>query len=996
MKNNRILLGLLVLLVALALLPTSAFAADFSGSGTVADPYVITTAEELYAIRDDLSANYKLGDDIDLLGSAWTPIGTFESDADDPSGEVPHADYAFTGSFDGAGYTISNLMISDGVACVGLFGVVAGATVENLIIEDADIAGYSMVGAAIGYAYNSTVDNVRLTNPGSNNTITGNIYDGAAPNMIAGIVGAGMDSTIANCSVADTTITVNCISNATTWGENVHDIGLVGGGLEGCNLANCSAGDSSIIADGAYCFGIGGLSGCAFGAEEVTECAVSNVSVTVGDYAYLVGGLLGYTGQEGDEATQVSDCHANVNIIVGSNSSRIGGLIGGGFYIDVYAEYFPVPTRFDLAGCTTGGTLTAGSESSAVGTVVGYACLGNTLGGTSTMFGDLDEVGTDQMLDAVTGTYQALFEGATFESKYDHYWHDYCAVILGADNADAMVTLLKASVGASTYGAAATDTFFCGFAEGVNTFTFNGSQISGYDEDGAQIFSHSYRFIGSEEIAGVMPVYIFQSADNNNDEFKYFLLCADTPDTTYHIEFRYGSDVDDLLKISDGPYANWLASGILASALADPNETMIENVIALFCLENLDYSAARSASSLSQLVGFVGTWDADLSTYPEFADSDLYCVLDTNGNGKIYAYGQQANDYKYYAYENDSSMGSGIYVAYDNTENEFESCKYTFTTNSQGKTVLTLLAEDGIISWIKRTSTSPSRSGSSSSSSSSGSSSSYAVSVSSSVQNGTVSVSPKNAGKGDTVTITITPDSGYELDSLTVTDKADTVINCTKNSDGTYTFTMPDSTVTIQATFKEIQSEEIQSAALPTELPFTDVASSDWFCEAVKYVYENSIMQGTSSSTFEPNTKLNRAMMVQILYNLEGAPASDNSGFDDVADNAWYADAIAWAANSGIVNGVGDNLFAPTAEITREQMAVMLYNYCVFKSVELPVVRGSGSFADSASISSWAEEAVNAMYQGGILNGKGEGVFDPQGTATRAEVATMFMNFLQR
>jgi len=176
--------------------------------------------------------------------------------------------------------------------------------------------------------------------------------------------------------------------------------------------------------------------------------------------------------------------------------------------------------------------------------------------------------------------------------------------------------------------------------------------------------------------------------------------------------------------------------------------------------------------------------------------------------------------------------------------------------------------------------------------------------------------------------------------------------------------------------------------------PFNDVAKSAWYYDAVKYVYDNGLMNGIASDTFDPTSNLNRAMMVQILYNLEGATATGSASFGDVESGAWYADAIAWATSNGIVNGVGNNLFAPTQEITREQMAVMLYNYCVFKGTPLPVTR-TGSFADAGSINGWAVEAVNAMYQAGILNGKGEGAFDPQGKATRAEIAQMFMNFIE-
>ncbi|MEM5767332.1 MAG: hypothetical protein AAGU32_03440, partial [Bacillota bacterium] len=364
MKNRRILSWLMAVVLVLSLLPTAAWAADFpgSGSGTQADPYVITTAEELDAVRNDLDGYYKLGNDIDLsetdYAGAWTPIGAFVADGD--SSEIPDANYAFNGTFDGKDYTISGLTV-EGTACVGLFGVVANGTVKDLNIEDATVSGNTMTAAAIGYAYNSTVDDVDLT---GTNTITGTL-DAAAvspsiprPYMVAGVVGAGMDSTISNCDVTGTTLTMASDGTATAWGTNAHDAGLVGGGLEGCNVDRCSASDSSVIVDGAYCFGIGGLSGCAISAESVTDCTVTDVTISVGDNAYLVGGLMGYTGQDGDKtATQVSGCSADTTIEVGANSSRIGGLIGGGFYLDLYIAFYPVPVRFDLSECSTAGTI---------------------------------------------------------------------------------------------------------------------------------------------------------------------------------------------------------------------------------------------------------------------------------------------------------------------------------------------------------------------------------------------------------------------------------------------------------------------------------------------------------------------------------------------------------------------------------------------------------------------------------------------------------------
>lgn len=177
--------------------------------------------------------------------------------------------------------------------------------------------------------------------------------------------------------------------------------------------------------------------------------------------------------------------------------------------------------------------------------------------------------------------------------------------------------------------------------------------------------------------------------------------------------------------------------------------------------------------------------------------------------------------------------------------------------------------------------------------------------------------------------------------------------------------------------------------------PFYDIKSSSWYYDAVMFAYQHGIMNGTSNITFQADQNLNRAMMVQILFNYDGRISTGYAHFDDVALEAWYTDAIAWAAENEIVNGVGQNLFAPTREITREQMAVMLYRYCEYRGITLPAVRTSGSFSDRDTISDWAIVAVDSMYRAGILNGKGNNVFDSQGKATRAEVAQMMMNFLE-
>ena len=272
-------------------------------------------------------------------------------------------------------------------------------------------------------------------------------------------------------------------------------------------------------------------------------------------------------------------------------------------------------------------------------------------------------------------------------------------------------------------------------------------------------------------------------------------------------------------------------------------------------------------------------------------------------------------------------------------------------------------------------------------SSSSSGSTRYTVSVED-TDNGSVEVSPTRASKGSTVTVTVKPDEGYELDELTVTDKNGDSVKLTDKGDGKYTFQMPASKVTVEAVFTAVEPE-------PEGLPFTDVTSGDWFYDAVAYVYDKGMMEGTTDTTFAPTMNLTRSMIAQVLYNLEERPeAPGAAGFPDVAADAWYADAVNWAAARGIVKGYDTGAFGPEDSVTREQLAAILYRYAQVKGYD--TTRGGMAvreFSDSASISDWAQEAMAWAVNAQVLSGKGNGVLDPQGTATRAEVAQMLMNF---
>ena len=262
--------------------------------------------------------------------------------------------------------------------------------------------------------------------------------------------------------------------------------------------------------------------------------------------------------------------------------------------------------------------------------------------------------------------------------------------------------------------------------------------------------------------------------------------------------------------------------------------------------------------------------------------------------------------------------------------------------------------------------------------------STYQIVLDSDITGGTVTASPRWAARGDTVYLTVTADEGYELSTLSVSDRNGNAITLDNEGGGVYSFTMPIGRVTVTATFDKAV----------IELPFTDVNADDWFYDPVCFVYENGLMTGTSADTFEPNTSLSRAMLVAVLHRLEGSPAASGSNFSDVADGDWYAEAVNWAAANGVVNGMGDGSFQPNAAITREQMAAILRNFAQYKGMDVSTSGDLSAYSDAASVSSWAEDSVAWAVNQGLISGMTVDTLQPQGLSTRAQVAAVLQRYL--
>ena len=259
------------------------------------------------------------------------------------------------------------------------------------------------------------------------------------------------------------------------------------------------------------------------------------------------------------------------------------------------------------------------------------------------------------------------------------------------------------------------------------------------------------------------------------------------------------------------------------------------------------------------------------------------------------------------------------------------------------------------------------------------SSPSYSVTTPGKTENGTVTVSPRSAEKGDTVTITAKPDSGYQLDDLTVTDKNGNELKLTDKGNGKYTFTMPASKVEVNATFvKEVEAS-----------PFSDVSTSAYYYEAVKWAQEKGITSGIGNGLFGPNQPCTRAQIVTFLWRAAGSPEPKTmSSFSDVSADSYYAKAVAWAVENGITTGTGDGKFSPDATCTREQSVTFLFR-AIGKLVD-----SKAEFSDVLTDSYYAN-AVAWAVENGVTNGIGDGLFGPDNSCTRAQIVTFLFRAYQ-
>ena len=321
-----------------------------------------------------------------------------------------------------------------------------------------------------------------------------------------------------------------------------------------------------------------------------------------------------------------------------------------------------------------------------------------------------------------------------------------------------------------------------------------------------------------------------------------------------------------------------------------------------------------------------------------------------------------------------NAIDSNLYSNYANVEKAIGKVDRSKSKAEQTEVdAMAKAIEDAIKALVEK----PSSGGGSSSGGSS--SPSYSVTTPGKTENGTVTVSPRSAEKGDSVTITVKPDSGYRLDDLTVTDKNGKELKLTDKGNGKYTFTMPASKVEVNATFvKEVETS-----------PFSDVSTDAYYYEAVKWAQEKGITGGIGNGLFGPNQPCTRAQIVTFLWRAAGSPEPKAmSSFADVSTDAYYAKAVAWAVENGITTGTGDGKFSPDATCTRAQSVTFLFR-AIGKLVD-----SKAEFSDVLTDSYYAN-AVAWAVENGVTNGIGDGLFGPDNSCTRAQIVTFLFRAYQ-
>lgn len=890
--KKRIVSAVMALILCLTLLPTAALAAEsptgITGDGTEDSPYQISTAEQLYAFAQwynesaenllenntntyaELTSNIDLNPNFIFTKDGCTGEGTPQEWK--PIGLISSnfsSQLPYLGEFDGNGHTISGLYINESSTTEmagGLFGYLAGY-IHDVNLENSYINSKSACTGSFAGILEGKIENC---------TAKATVYSDANANELngtGGIVGNlnGTTSEVLGCT----------FSGHVEAKSNPYMGGIVGENMYGY-IADCT--NNGTVTSSKW-DKVGGIVGNnqipdssnepVEGKSAVIERCVNNGAISgpndnSGDY---VGGIVGISSWswEGDYLGTVRNC-LNTGTITGCVSS---GIVG-------YLE-----KATNVENCLNTGTIS-----------------GTPSGGIA---------GQQLSSCAIKNSYYQEMDGLTAVGKLGGDGGSYTP----ADNEKISDEVAKATSEQITSGE---------IAWRLNTEN------------------------GTKENSGIWSKNVDKLA-KDFDVAKACKVIFDFPESTEDV-IVYTSD-DGKVEIPDAAKDKVLTYQKNGETKFFTEDTVVTEDITVTVAEK-QLGVAPIFANNTDTISSADDKEVVFTLNSEPVDGTIFNIYSAETGGELVG--------------KTSWSGTKLTVVLDSAPSNNTIYYVSMTTPT---TTESLRSQIIVNAYVR-----PSSGGSSSGSSSAPT---YPVTAPSKTENGSITVSPKNAKKGTTVTITVTPDKGYTLEALTVLDKDGKEIQLTKKNDIQYTFTMPASKVEVKATF--VKEAEVS--------PFSDVSTTAYYYEAVKWAREKGITGGIGNGLFGPNQPCTRAQIVTFLWRAAGSPEPKNmSSFTDVPADSYYAKAVAWAAENGITGGTGDGQFSPDATCTRAQSVTFLFR-AIGKLVD-----SKAEFNDVLTDSYYAN-AVAWAVENGVTNGIGNGLFGPDNSCTRAQIVTFLFRAYQ-
>ena len=929
------------------------------GDGTAAHPYEIKTAAQLETFRDlvngdgaGANAHAKLMNNIDLSsvcgaelsnGTSWEPIGNSIGNS-------------YEGTFNGDGHTISGLYIDSSTNDQGLFGRVIGGTVQNLTVSGS-VKGDAYVGGVVG-RNNGTVKNCYNTGE-----VSGNRY-------VGGVVGenSGSNGVVENCHNAGK------VSGSNTVG------GVVGNNSFSATVTNCyntgnvSGPDS--VNGSADSSNVGGVVGQNNGSSTV-ENSYNTGAVSGGEY---VGGVVGYNLSGGSVTNSY-----NTGAVSGLDSgtgNRVGGVVGDNNGGSVTNSYNTGSVSGNQVGgvvglnggivenCYNTGTVTGTDDY--VGGVVGYNDSGTVTdcyflqqdpaiyGIGNTTKDDISQTAAKSLEDFHSGEVAYLLQSKQTAGS-SQVWGQSA---LGTEDSLPTLVALNPDAAKEVYQLTF-DWHYEGAPEGTTTTTnvyTNGSvtipeinhdrtgySISGWkDANGAPVTT--------ETAVTADTTYIAEWTANT---YTITVTAGSGGAVSGSGEYSEGTEVTVTATPATGyHFVNWTENGteVSTEATFTFNATVDRNLIAIFAKnEEPDPTPTPDPTPSGPSTGDSSGWD-DIRDELENAENGDEITIDMGDETKVPAE----------IFE--SLAGKDVDVTFDlgdiqwsvngadiPTDTDFTDLDLGVNLDTSGIPVNVINTITGEV--------------------------------------GTVQITLAHNGEfGFTMTLTAPlgkENAGYWANLYHYDESAEALnFEAAAKIDEDGSVTIPFSHASQYAIVIDTHSH----ATVDVSDIFLDIAPDAWYKDAVQYAYDNGLMTGVSATEFAPEATTTRAMIVSILARLENVTTAQAAGFADVDDNDWYATAVNWAANVGVVNGYEDNTFQPNTAITREQLAAILMNYAAYKGEDVSNRADLTSYTDQPS--TWAQEAMQWAVAEGLISGVTADTLQPQGAATRAQVAAILQRFL--